>query len=65
MLFADKQTLDLLIHVCCAMILIQRDQLLKGDFSNNIRILQNYPNSVEIKEIVERAREIRKKKLIL
>ncbi|RNA37251.1 TBC1 domain family member 13 isoform X1 [Brachionus plicatilis] len=60
-LFADKETLDLLIHVCCAMILIQREHLLKGDFSANIKILQNYPNSVEIKEIVEKARNIRRK----
>lgn len=59
-LFADKQTLDLLIHVCCAMILIQRENLLLGDFSSNIKILQNYPDNVEIKDIVKKAKDIRK-----
>ncbi|CAF0740171.1 unnamed protein product [Brachionus calyciflorus] len=60
-LFSDSKTLDFLIHVCCAMILIQRDQLLSGDFSSNIKTLQNYPNNVDIMHIVDKAKHLRKK----
>lgn len=60
-LFSDRHTLDLLIHVCCAMIILQREDLLGGDFSNNIKILQNYPNTVDIKKILAKARELRAK----
>lgn len=40
---------------------LQRDELLRGDFSNNIKILQNYPSNVDIQLILSKARKIRQK----
>lgn len=40
---------------------IQREDLLRGDFSTNIKILQNYPNNVDIQQILAQARRIRPK----
>lgn len=58
-LFADNKSFDLLLHVCCAMILLQRDNLIRSDFSTNIKILQNYPPSVDIQLILSKARKLR------
>ncbi|XP_004927187.2 TBC1 domain family member 13 [Bombyx mori] len=42
-LFADSQRFDFLINICCAMILLVRDNLLGGDFASNVKLLQNFP----------------------
>lgn len=42
-LFADPKRFSFLIHICCAMIIILRDQLLTGDFPANVKLLQNFP----------------------
>ncbi|XP_060809655.1 TBC1 domain family member 13 [Amyelois transitella] len=42
-LFADPQRFDFLIYICCAMILLVRDNLLSGDFASNVKLLQNFP----------------------
>lgn len=39
---------------------LQREELLRGDFSNNIKILQNYPPNVDIQQILNKARLIRR-----
>jgi len=57
-LFADKDLFDLLLHVCCAMIVLQRDTILDGDFSTVIKVLQNYPSS-DIQSIHQKAEELR------
>ncbi|XP_043483431.1 TBC1 domain family member 13 isoform X2 [Leptopilina heterotoma] len=43
-LFADEQRFDFLIHICCAMIILLRDQLLVSDFAANVKLLQNFPS---------------------
>ncbi|XP_048469371.1 TBC1 domain family member 13, partial [Rhincodon typus] len=39
-LFSDIGRFDFLILVCCAMLILSRDQLLAGDFTTNMRLLQ-------------------------
>lgn len=39
-LFSDEHRFDFLIHICCAMILLLREQLLEGDFASNVKLLQ-------------------------
>ncbi|ETE64822.1 hypothetical protein L345_09408, partial [Ophiophagus hannah] len=39
-LFADDSRFDFLLLVCCAMLTLIRDQLLEGDFTVNMRLLQ-------------------------
>uniref|UniRef100_A0A3B3T0P2 TBC1 domain family member 13 n=1 Tax=Paramormyrops kingsleyae TaxID=1676925 RepID=A0A3B3T0P2_9TELE len=39
-LFSNQDRFDFLILVCCAMLILIRDQLLRGDFTANMRLLQ-------------------------
>ncbi|XP_009610516.1 uncharacterized protein LOC107801189 [Nicotiana tabacum] len=36
---------ETLLRVCCAMLIIVRRRLLAGDFTSNLKLLQNYPSS--------------------
>ncbi|KTF91794.1 hypothetical protein cypCar_00034373 [Cyprinus carpio] len=40
-LFSDQERFEFLIPVCCAMLTLIRDQLLAGDFTTNMRLLQD------------------------
>lgn len=42
-LFADTNRNEFLSYLCCAMILEQRERLLRGDFAENLSLLQDYP----------------------
>ncbi|XP_025996040.1 TBC1 domain family member 13 isoform X1 [Solenopsis invicta] len=53
-LFADENRFSFLIHICCAMILLLRDQLLAGDFAANVKLLQNFP-SMDIQIVLSKA----------
>ncbi|XP_011068863.1 PREDICTED: TBC1 domain family member 13 isoform X1 [Acromyrmex echinatior] len=53
-LFADENRFSFLIHICCAMILLLRDQLLAGDFATNVKLLQNFP-SMDIQIVLSKA----------
>ncbi|KAH1011646.1 hypothetical protein HUJ04_000970 [Dendroctonus ponderosae] len=61
-LFSDENRFDFLIYVCCAMIIILRNQLLEGDFSSNIKLLQNFP-PMDVQVILTKAVELSKLKL--
>ncbi|GMI78697.1 hypothetical protein like AT4G13730 [Hibiscus trionum] len=37
--------LETLLRVCCAMLILVRQRLLAGDFTSNLKLLQNYPPS--------------------
>ncbi|CAF4351510.1 unnamed protein product, partial [Rotaria magnacalcarata] len=40
-LFVDHEKyLDFLLYICCAMVILQRDQLLNGSQAQNIKLLQ-------------------------
>ncbi|RUS28506.1 rab-GTPase-TBC domain-containing protein, partial [Jimgerdemannia flammicorona] len=49
---------DFFMDFCVAMVVCVRDQLLAGDFSENIKLLQNYPIN-DIAQVLQRAYEIR------
>lgn len=53
-ILADENRFDYLIYVCCAMIVLIRDQILENDFEHNVKLLQNFP-SIDINFIVNRA----------
>ncbi|GCC34537.1 hypothetical protein chiPu_0013012 [Chiloscyllium punctatum] len=56
-LFSDIHRFDFLILVCCAMLILIRDQLLAGDFTTNMRLLQDYPIS-DVDLILKKAKEL-------
>uniref|UniRef100_A0A8B9KIQ5 TBC1 domain family member 13 n=1 Tax=Astyanax mexicanus TaxID=7994 RepID=A0A8B9KIQ5_ASTMX len=56
-LFSDQDRFDFLILVCCAMLILIRDQLLAGDFTMNMRLLQDYPIS-DVHTILMKAKEL-------
>ncbi|XP_028131602.1 TBC1 domain family member 13 [Diabrotica virgifera virgifera] len=56
-LFSDKKRFNFLIFVCCAMIVILRNQLLDGDFPSNLKLLQNFP-PMDVQIILSRAVEL-------
>ncbi|XP_050431940.1 TBC1 domain family member 13 [Adelges cooleyi] len=56
-LFSDAQRFSFLIHICCAMIILIKDQILEGDFPTIVKLLQNYPN-VEMSVILNKAAEL-------
>jgi hypothetical protein len=59
-LFADEHRFDFLIHICCAMLIVIRDQILKSDFASSLKLLQHYP-PVDMHLILEKAVELRGK----
>lgn len=56
-LFSDQERFEFLIPVCCAMLTLIRDQLLAGDFTTNMRLLQDYPIS-DVHAILIKAKEL-------
>lgn len=61
-LFSDQNRFDFLIHVCCAMIVILRNQLLDGDFPSNLKLLQNFP-PMDVQIILSKAVELSKERI--
>ncbi|CAI5455743.1 unnamed protein product [Caenorhabditis angaria] len=57
-LFSDSKRFSLLPYVCLSMIELQREELLAGDFSFCVRLLQNYPFA-DIAKIVAFAQDIK------
>jgi len=60
-LFADPDRFDFLIQVCCAMLILMREQLLDSDFSWTMKYLQNFPgDEYHIAIVINKAVELRK-----
>jgi hypothetical protein len=57
-LLSTKDRLDTVQHMCLAMLDFIRDDLMNGDFSNNVRLLQNYPN-IDIAQLICHSHELR------
>lgn len=51
---------ETLLRVCCAMLIIVRRRLLAGDFTSNLKLLQNYP-STNISHLLYVANKLRVK----
>lgn len=45
-------------YICLAMLEMLRDQLLDGDFQNNLKLLQNFPEHIDVSHLVIRSLEI-------
>ncbi|KAF6127612.1 TBC1 domain family member 13 [Phyllostomus discolor] len=60
-LFADDSRFDFLLLVCCAMLTLIREQLLEGDFTVNMRLLQDYPIT-DVCQILQKAKELQDSK---
>uniref|UniRef100_A0A7N6ATN5 TBC1 domain family member 13 n=1 Tax=Anabas testudineus TaxID=64144 RepID=A0A7N6ATN5_ANATE len=56
-LFSDEDRFHFLILVCCAMLILIRDNILAGDFTMNMRLLQDYPIS-DVHTILTKAKEL-------
>jgi len=57
-LFSDVNRFEFLVYFCCSMIISVRETLLGGDFSDNLKLLQDYPPSDFIK-ILELAKAMK------
>ncbi|XP_017300219.1 TBC1 domain family member 13 [Diaphorina citri] len=57
-LFADELRFSFLNHICCAMILLVREDILAGDFPSIVKLLQHYPSSVDIPTVISKAVEL-------
>jgi len=57
-LFADPHRFEFLLYVCCAMLVLVRDELLANEFADNLKLLQNYPNQ-DVSAIIAKARSLR------
>lgn len=56
-IFADSDRFEFFIYICCAMILLVRQELLNGDFASNVKLLQNFP-PMDVSLILNKAVEI-------
>ncbi|XP_018088162.1 TBC1 domain family member 13 isoform X1 [Xenopus laevis] len=62
-LFADEKRFDFLLMVSCAMLILIRNQLLEGDFTINMRLLQDYPlPNGDVLPILKKAKELQDSK---
>mmetsp|Transcript_6702 Transcript_6702/g.10991 ORF Transcript_6702/g.10991 Transcript_6702/m.10991 type:complete len:718 (-) Transcript_6702:39-2192(-) len=57
-LFADTDRHDMLCCLCCTMVMEQRDELLAGDFTGNLTLLQHYP-PIHISYFLSRVEHLR------
>ncbi|XP_024382453.1 uncharacterized protein [Physcomitrium patens] len=53
--------LEILLRVCCSMLLCLRSRLLAGDFTTNLKLLQHYP-SVDINHLLKVADDLKELK---
>jgi hypothetical protein len=56
-ILSDESRFDYLICVCCAMIVLVRDQILENDFEHNVKLLQNFP-PMDINFVLNRADQL-------
>lgn len=60
-LFADANRFDFLFDICCAMLISLRSQIMQGDFSSNVKLLQNFPTT-DIRDLLRLATQLRSKR---
>ncbi|XP_058760295.1 TBC domain-containing protein C1952.17c-like isoform X1 [Vicia villosa] len=49
---------DMLLRICCAMLLCVKSRLLNGDFVANIKLLQHYPDDINLEYLLQVAQDI-------
>ncbi|XP_052790788.1 TBC1 domain family member 13-like isoform X2 [Mya arenaria] len=58
-LFAEEKRFNFLIHVACAMLLLLKNDLLTGDFSHNMKLVQNFPYATyDVQRVIKKAVDI-------
>eukprot|EP01023_Acetabularia_acetabulum_P006254 TRINITY_DN12614_c0_g1_i5.p4 TRINITY_DN12614_c0_g1~~TRINITY_DN12614_c0_g1_i5.p4 ORF type:complete len:106 (-),score=11.81 TRINITY_DN12614_c0_g1_i5:403-720(-) len=58
-IFSDPRgRMDCLIRICLAMLVNVRQELLQGDFSSNVKLLQSHPRDLDVQIILKKADEI-------
>ena len=58
-LWTDTDRHTFLSYLCCAMIIEMREDILKGDFSENLCLLQAYPQSSSCDNLIALANQLR------
>ena len=59
-LFSDPDRFEFLLHVCCAMLVLLREHILKGDFAVTLKMIQNFPHDkFDMATVIQKAVEIR------
>jgi TBC1 domain family member 13 len=56
---------ECLLRMCLAMVLLVREELLQGDFASNLKLLQHYPQSIDVAVILKTAEELKSYKTII
>jgi hypothetical protein len=56
-LFSDSNRFELLRYCCCAMLMLQRETMLKSDFAESLKLMQSYPPT-DIEHIIAYAIEL-------
>ena len=54
-LFADPDRFNYLNYVCVTVILTLRKQLMQGDFADCMELLQRFPDSIELRQLLNNA----------
>ncbi|XP_027368790.1 TBC domain-containing protein C1952.17c-like [Abrus precatorius] len=49
---------DMLLRICCAMLLCVKSRLLSGDFVANLKLLQHYPDDINVEFLLQVAQDI-------
>ncbi|XP_061345273.1 TBC domain-containing protein C1952.17c-like isoform X2 [Gastrolobium bilobum] len=49
---------DMLLRICCAMLLCVKSRLLSGDFVANLKLLQHYPDDINVEYLLQVAQDI-------
>lgn len=58
-LLADDKRFKFLICVACAMLILLREDLLKGDFPHNMKLVQNFPHTtIDVAVVLKKALEL-------
>ncbi|XP_074600098.1 TBC1 domain family member 13 [Brevipalpus obovatus] len=60
-LLADDQRFRFLLEISCAMIILLKEDLLQGDYSSNIKLLQNFPERIDLENVIIKAKLVREK----
>lgn len=57
LIFGKTTPQDMLMKICCAMLICMKSRLLSGDFVANLKLLQHYPD-INIEHLLQVARDI-------
>jgi len=60
-LFSDPNRFDFVLYLCCAMAIHIRGDLLKNDFAESLKLLQDYPKSADANELIKTAKNLQKR----